>query len=136
MFLHSYLIQKACGIPVDSAFENRLIAMFDWLSAVADRQGHIPHIGDCDDGRVELLHDDIRQASWPVEQRHSLAVANYLGLGSHIFARSYGGDAAEAAWFGAKASVVTARSLQRVVFCAFSEENYQELQRAIEELTA
>jgi O-acetyl-ADP-ribose deacetylase (regulator of RNase III) len=28
-----------------------------------------------------------------------------------------------------------ARSLQRVVFCAFSEENYQELQRAIEELT-
>jgi O-acetyl-ADP-ribose deacetylase (regulator of RNase III) len=29
----------------------------------------------------------------------------------------------------------TARSLQRVVFCAFSEENYRELERAIEELT-
>lgn len=29
-----------------------------------------------------------------------------------------------------------ARSLQRVVFCAFSEENHCQLQRAVEELTA
>jgi len=94
--------------------------MFEWLSALADRRGRIPHIGDCDDGRVELLFDDIRQASLPVEQRHSLVVANHLGLGSYILGKRFGGEAVDAAWFGAPTAILPAKRRQRVDLLADS----------------
>ena len=87
MFLHSYLVQRARGMAIDPRFEQRLTSMFEWLAALADDQGTVPQLGDCDDGRVELMLDDIRQAALPVEQRNSLKIASYLGW-DPIFSRS------------------------------------------------
>jgi hypothetical protein len=120
MFLHSYLVQQACGVSIDPLFRQRLTAMFEWISTLADGQGRLPHIGDCDDGRVELLFDDIRQIALPVEQRHSLSVANHLGVGSHALGKSFGGEWVDAAWFGSPPSGLPARRRQRVELLANS----------------
>jgi len=101
MFLHSYFVQRAREVQIDSRFERRLTAMFEWLATLADHQGTVPQLGDCDDGRVELMLDDIRQAALPVEQRNSLKLASYLGLGSHIFTKALGGEGSDCVWFGA-----------------------------------
>ncbi|MGC2108281.1 MAG: alginate lyase family protein [Candidatus Korobacteraceae bacterium] len=100
MFMHSYLVQRGQGIPLDPRFEQRLAAMFKWIATLADTDGTLPHLGDCDDGRVELLLDDIQQAALPAKQRNSLRLSNYLGLGSHLFGDQLGGSSGEAAWFG------------------------------------
>ncbi len=102
MFLHSYQVQKARGIPVDPAFEQRLIAMFRWMATLVDSQETLPHIGDCDDGRIELLLDDIQQSALPAEQRNSLRLANYLGVGSQVLGQQFGGSGGDASWFGAE----------------------------------
>ncbi len=114
MFLHSYVVQKAQGIPVDPRFQQRLTAMFKWTAALADSQGTLPHIGDCDDGRVELSLDDVQQAKLPVEQRNSLKVSNVLGLGSYLLGSEFGGSGGDAAWLGAQSPSFPARKQQRV----------------------
>jgi hypothetical protein len=114
MFLHSYLVQKARGTPLDVDFEQRLTAMFQWMAILADRDGVLPHLGDCDDGRVELLLDDIMQASLPAEQRNSLCLSNYLGLASHLLNQPFGSAVGEIAWFGGHALHTPAREPQRV----------------------
>ena len=112
MFLHSYLIQRARGTPIDVRFEQRLIAMFHWMATLADTQGTLPHLGDCDDGRVELLLDDIRQAALPAEQRNSMRLASYLGLASHLLGQTLGGNSGDAAWFGGQSLTVQNREQQ------------------------
>ena len=39
--------------------------MFEWIASLADDAWKLPHLGDCDNGRVELLSDDIAQAMLP-----------------------------------------------------------------------
>lgn len=114
MFLHSYLVQKARGMAIDERFEKRLTSMFEWLAGLAAANGVVPQIGDCDDGRIELTLDDILQAAQPAEQRNSLRLANYLGLGSHILNKSFGGDGSDAVWFGAQSLSVPIRERLRV----------------------
>jgi hypothetical protein len=114
MFLHSYLVQRARGMAIGPRFEQRLISMFDWLATLADDQGTLPQFGDCDDGRVELLLDDIRQTSLLVEQRNSLKIGSYLGLASCLFNKPFGGDGSDAIWFGAPSMSAANRERRRV----------------------
>ncbi len=114
MFLHSYRVQKAHGVAIDESFEQRLMAMFRWMATLADDSGALPHLGDCDDGRVELLLDDIRQAPLPVEQRNSLKLSSYLGLGAHFFRQPFGGNSGEVAWFGGTPRPTAVRNKKRV----------------------
>ena len=72
MGLHSFAVQQRGGCARAPAFEARLRLMFAWIAAMADKTGKLPHLGDCDNGRVELLPDDIVQAMEPACRRHSL----------------------------------------------------------------
>jgi hypothetical protein len=74
--------------------------MFQFLDSLASPSGELPHIGDCDDGRTELLLDDLQQMTrLPVAERNSLRVSRLLGLGQRLFGVGSGsGD--DAAWYG------------------------------------
>ena len=65
-------------------FEARLRSMFEWIATLADDGWKLPHLGDCDDGRVELLFDDIAQTMLPAGERHSLRVGSLYGLASPL----------------------------------------------------
>jgi Heparinase II/III-like protein/Heparinase II/III N-terminus len=136
MFLHSFRVQQRCGIAINREFETRLGLMFQWISALADSEGKLPHIGDCDNGRAELLLDDISQSALPSRARHSLRVGGLSGLASYLLKLGFGGDQADAVWFGGaggatlgsedkpislmrESGVAIARSREAVaVFCA------------------
>jgi hypothetical protein len=136
MFLHSFLIQQRCGLAISPEFEARLALMFEWISLLADQEWKLPHIGDCDNGRVELLFDDISQWALPTCARHSLRVGGLLGLASYLLNLGFTGSGADAVWFGCGAlstgerenkaiwlmresGVAIARSREAVaVFCA------------------
>jgi hypothetical protein len=74
--------------------------MYRFLNTVASTSGELPQVGDCDDGRTELLVDDLRQMMLcPVAERNSLRVPHLLGLGQRLFGEGAGpGD--DAAWYG------------------------------------
>src|SRR5467141_87365 len=82
------------------AFVERLRMMFRFLNTVASSSGELPQVGDCDDGRTELLIDDLQQMIHsPVSERNSLRVPHLLGLGHRLFGEGAGpGD--DAAWYG------------------------------------
>ena len=84
MFLHSLVVQQCRAITVDPGFESRLGQMFQWISTLADTEWKLPHIGDCDNGRVELLCDDLMQPALPLFQRHSLRVGSLFRQGSRL----------------------------------------------------
>jgi hypothetical protein len=100
MFLHSFLVQQRCARAIDPEFEARLGLMFQWISVLADNEWKLPHIGDCDNGRVELLSDDILQSSLPSCARHSLRVGGLSGLASYLLKLGFSGDRTDAVWFG------------------------------------
>src|SRR5213594_1137325 len=82
------------------AFVERLSLMFRFLNVVASASGELPHVGDCDDGRNELLIDDLQQMlNCPVAERNSLRVSHLLGLGQRLFGEEKG-LADDAAWYG------------------------------------
>lgn len=82
------------------AFIERLRMMFRFLNTIASRHGELPHVGDCDDGRVELLLDDLEQMLlFPVAERNSLRISHLLGLGQRLFGEGRG-EADDAAWYG------------------------------------
>jgi len=84
MFLHSLVVQQRKGAAVAPQFEARLRRMFDWMASLADDVCKLPHLGDCDNGRVELLPDDIAQSSLPASERHSLHIGSLCALASHL----------------------------------------------------
>ncbi|MGB6612288.1 MAG: alginate lyase family protein [Acidobacteriaceae bacterium] len=101
MFLTAFLVMRAGDTPPSVEFTARLTAMFRSLAEVAGDGGCVPHVGDCDDGRVELWHSDLRQMlSLPPEQRNSLLVPGLLSMGAALFGLSCGGDPSDAAWYG------------------------------------
>src|SRR2546427_1146729 len=88
------------GGPTRPAFVERLRMMFRFLGTVASASGESPQVGDCDDGRTELLVDDLEQMiSCPVAKRNSLRVPHLLGLGQRLFGEG-AGPGADAAWYG------------------------------------
>src|SRR5216684_3077713 len=94
------LMRTERSAPARPAFVERLRMMFRFLNKVASASGELPQAGDCDDGRTELLVDDLQQMiHCPVAERNSLRVPHLLGLGRRLFGEGAGpGD--DAAWYG------------------------------------
>lgn len=90
--------ERATGVA--PAFIERLRMMFRFLNTIASRHGELPQVGDCDDGRVELLVDDLEQVLlFPVAERNSLQISHLLGLGQRLFGEGRG-KADDADWYG------------------------------------
>jgi Heparinase II/III-like protein/Heparinase II/III N-terminus len=115
MFLHSFVVQQRSGGVIAPEFEARLRRMFVWIACLADDAWKVPHLGDCDNGRVELLCDDIAQTALPAAERHSLRVRSFCGLASYLLQIPIGGDGEDAAWFGLKTGVHAGKPEQKPV---------------------
>jgi len=101
MFTSAFLLMKATGTSPAAEFVARLRKMYSFAAALADSRDRIPHIGDCDDGRVELSLDDLEQVlSMPVPQRSSLTISNFLGTASALFGDFDRGRFEDATWYG------------------------------------
>ncbi len=87
--------------------------MFTWIASLADDAGKLPHLGDCDNGRVELLFDDLAQTSEAEGKRHSLRTAGLCGLASHVLQLGLSGHGEDAIWFGSEAVDRPGRREQR-----------------------
>jgi len=108
MFLTAHRLMLADGVAPSPQFTARLRRMFGWAEAIADHHGRLPHIGDCDDGRVEFLHDDLHQmASMKAEQRDSLRVAEFLNLGKTMLDGNSASCAVDGPWFGLQPTTCT-----------------------------
>jgi uncharacterized heparinase superfamily protein len=102
-FASAFLLMRAeRSAPATPAFVERLRSMFRFLNTIAGASGELPQVGDCDDGRTELLLDDIQQMILlPVAKRNSLRIPGLLGLGQRLFGE--GADAGagdDALWYG------------------------------------
>jgi hypothetical protein len=115
MFLHSLLVQQRSGCVIAPEFEGRLRQMFEWISSLADDSWKLPHLGDCDNGRVELLSDDIAQTMLSAAERHSLRVGCLYGLASYLLPIPAGGEGEDAVWFGLTTDVRTVEAEQKPV---------------------
>ena len=87
--LHSFRVQQQSGVVISSAFQARLGQMFAWMAALADDGGRLPHLGDCDNGRVELLMDDVAQSAVPEGERHSLRIGSFCRLAEPLLKQSW-----------------------------------------------
>jgi Heparinase II/III-like protein/Heparinase II/III N-terminus len=76
MAQHTLLVQRQSGCSIAANFEDRVRLMLDWVACLADQDGKLPLLGDCDNGRVELLSEDIEQAMLPAGKRCSLRVGS------------------------------------------------------------
>jgi hypothetical protein len=83
MGLHSLIVQQRCRGFLAPQFVTRLGRMFQWITALADDAGKLPLLGDCDNGRVELLPEDIAQEASPTG-RHSLRTIDLSRLASSV----------------------------------------------------
>src|SRR6267142_216929 len=101
LFTTALLLMRAeRAVPVKPAFVGRLGMMYGFLNTVASRSGELPQVGDGDDGRTELLVNDLHQMiACPVAERNSLRVPHLLGLGHRLFGDG-DGDGDDAAWYG------------------------------------
>jgi len=100
MFTSALLLMRARGTNPSPKYSKKLRAMYRFLLESSNRDGELPMVGDCDDGRVELLLDDLGQMlTLPVEQRNSLRVSNLVGIGSALFDRTEG-TFEDAKWYG------------------------------------
>jgi hypothetical protein len=84
MLLHSFVVQQRKGEAVVPEFEARLRRMFDCIVCLADDAGKLPHLGDCDNGRVELLPDDVAQSLLPAAERDGLHIGSLCKQASHL----------------------------------------------------
>ncbi|MGO9275600.1 MAG: alginate lyase family protein [Terriglobia bacterium] len=100
LFTTAMLVMRAEGVSPDPAFTSRLHRMYELMATASDEMGRLPHVGDCDDGRVELLMDDLEQMSMPPQCRHSLVIGGLLGIGRALFAQPWLGRHDDALWYG------------------------------------
>ena len=115
MFLHSFVVQQRSECVIVPEFEGRLRQMFEWIASLADDGWKLPHLGDCDNGRVELLSDDLAETMLPAAERHSLRVGGLCALASYLLQIPVGGKGDDAAWFGLTAGVHAGRPDQKPV---------------------
>lgn len=105
MFTCALLLMRAVGISPAPDFVSRLRKMYRLIAALADSRGELPHVGDCDDGRVELLLGDLEQMLFlPPQQRNSLRVSGLLGIGEALGGDPLGGRPDDAVWYGLQQS--------------------------------
>jgi len=101
MFTTGLLLMRANGDVLRPRLLEKVRRMHRLLAALANSSGQIPHVGDCDDGRIEFLLDDLEQMlDLPVPQRNSLRVSNLLGIGKSLFDEGPGGATEDAKWYG------------------------------------
>jgi len=101
LFTSTFLLMRSEGIVPDPLFLGRLRQMYKLMAAMADLQGRLPQGGDCDDGRVELLFDDLEQMErLPVQERNSLKISSLLRLGTVLLEDSSPTDSEDAPWYG------------------------------------
>jgi Heparinase II/III-like protein/Heparinase II/III N-terminus len=100
MLTSGLLLMRASKIVPEAPFLERLRLMYMMIEYLASPTGLLPHVGDCDDGRVELLLDDLAQMrELPVRDRNSLRVSNLMGIGRCLLRGSHG-SAEDAMWYG------------------------------------
>ena len=100
MFTSALLLMRAGSVAPRPSFLERLRSMYQLMDELAGPSGQLPNIGDCDDGRVELILDDLQQMLLlPVPERNSLRISNLLGLGKRLFG-GRGGSTEDAQWYG------------------------------------
>ncbi len=100
LFTTALLLMRAEHQTPTPAFVERLRAMFRFLDTIASYSGELPHIGDCDDGRTELLVEDLEQMLLlPVSDRNTLRISYFLGIGQRLLGEGKG-DGDDAAWYG------------------------------------
>ncbi len=109
IYTASLLLMRAAGLSPASEFPARLEKMYTLLAALTGADGRAPQVGDCDDGRVELLTDDVQQMFESPHERHSLAVGDMLGIGSTLWPGLDAGHGDEACWYGLRAPRRAAR---------------------------
>jgi len=91
---------RASKVAPEPSFLERLRRMYRIMDELASPSGQLPHVGDCDDGRVELLLDDLQQMLWmKVAERNSLRVSRLLGIGKSLFG-GRNGSTEDAKWYG------------------------------------
>ncbi len=100
LFTSALLVMRAEGVAPEPWFAARLQQMYELLASLSDESGRLPHVGDCDDGRVELLAEDLEQIFLPVELRNSLAISGVLGIGGALFNQTWQGRQDDALWYG------------------------------------
>ncbi|HZR31564.1 MAG TPA: alginate lyase family protein [Terriglobales bacterium] len=108
MFTTALLLMRAERVAPSPQFRERLERMYEFMFGLADESGQLPAVGDCDDGRVELLLDDLKQMNTPLPERNSLRVSNLLGIGAALFGKPMT-DPADANWYGLRKDVVSYR---------------------------
>ena len=115
MFLHSLVVQQRSGCVIAPEFEARLRQMFEWIASLADDGWKLPHLGDCDNGRVELLCDDLAadHASGCRKALPACRVPLWAGFSSASDSRGGRGD--DAVWFGLTTGVHAGRPDQKPV---------------------
>jgi hypothetical protein len=100
MFTVAMLLMRAGNDAPTSRFQEKLRGMNRVMTGLASPSGELPHVGDCDDGRVELLLDDVEQMLSPsISERNALRVSNLLGLGKCLFDEGCG-SVEDAKWYG------------------------------------
>lgn len=99
MFLFAYRLMRVSGIVPAASFLERLRAMYRWMALLADDQGRLPNVGDCDDGRIELLHDDLARLSSP-SGANSLLIPSFLGLMAAMLQEPCRWESKDLMWFG------------------------------------
>ncbi len=100
MFTSALLLMRASNLTPDPSFLERLRRMYRMMDKLASPSGQLPNVGDCDDGRVELLLDDLQQMLLlPVPERNSLRMSNLLGVGKCLFGGRHG-STEDAKWYG------------------------------------
>jgi hypothetical protein len=105
LFTSVLLLLRADQVEVKESFRDRLKQMYVWMKTLANQQGRLPHIGDCDDGRVEWLLDDLKQMrSVPLPERDSLRVSSLIGMGETLFGNAPSEGVTESTWYGLKPS--------------------------------
>lgn len=117
MFTSAFLLMRAEGVPIEQEFIVRLQKMYEYLAEIAGPCGYLPHVGDTDDGRVELLTSDLKQIiTQPPDQRNSLLVSGMIGIGNGLFDLGYQGSFEDAAWYGLPAAKSKSNDSRQIVF--------------------
>jgi hypothetical protein len=112
MFTSAWLVLPVEERDALSQFAERLQGMYEALDAMADQQGRVPQVGDCDDGRVELLTDDLEQLTKRADaSRDSMRLGSGIGLGRVLLKADFERDSADAVWYGFKSEPASRQTL-------------------------
>lgn len=100
LFATAVLLMRAVGLRPIPASLRRLSDMASLVENLATHTGELPHVGDCDDGRSELLVCDLERVFAAGPHRSSLWVPDAIGLIAAVAGRPSRFHSADAYWYG------------------------------------